>query len=252
MTKISTTIPTLTVYGGTIPDKNVMGAREFANAVHPYMNYFNITSIPEVQDWRDKTNEVSSQMNRLGNDMEVLGSVIQEYTQYQGDWDSSISYSLGDSISYSDGNLYISKQDGNTNNQPDIAPAYWYIINKGIGSLFDDKAPILGGNLNAGGYSVFNYSIASSEGITIDLSRHKFLVANLAGDSQIRFTNILSGVSEWIVELTANGFTPTWDSNVEWDSGGAEPSWSSGGDLIYFYSTDSGATVKGMRTRRGA
>ncbi len=77
MTKISTTIPTLTVYGGVIPDKSTMGAREFANAVHPYMDYFNVTSIPEVQEWRNKTNQVTTEMNTMADDMETLGQIIQ-------------------------------------------------------------------------------------------------------------------------------------------------------------------------------
>jgi len=47
-----TTLPTLTAYDpNLIPNKATMTDEEFADAIHPYLNFWNETTIPEINNW---------------------------------------------------------------------------------------------------------------------------------------------------------------------------------------------------------
>jgi len=59
-----TTIPTLTVYSGVIPDKATQTAIEFANNVYPYMKFYDETRVPEMQSHATALNTLSAEMGQ--------------------------------------------------------------------------------------------------------------------------------------------------------------------------------------------
>ncbi len=58
------TLPTLTVYNqNLIPDKSRMTDEEFADAIHPYLNFWNGTTIPELNNWNGTLEQIRQEIN---------------------------------------------------------------------------------------------------------------------------------------------------------------------------------------------
>ena len=64
-----TTLPTLTKYSGAIPNKATMDKNTFANAVHPYLNWWN-DYIPTLEEWATNLQTLSSELQTLATDTE--------------------------------------------------------------------------------------------------------------------------------------------------------------------------------------
>ena len=234
------------VYTGTIPVKGTQEPIAFSTNVGNYLDYFNDNFTPD-------TNTLVTDMNSLADDMNDLAVSLEGYTNYKGDYDASRTYAAGDSMTFTDDKLYVCTTDGTVNKSPTSDPARWHEVEKGIKNVVDDTSPELGGNLNGKGKVIFNTISAVTTGLSLDLSVSNVLKATLSADSSITFTNILSGgMIDWIIEVDAGGFTITWPTAVTWDEDGTEPQWTTGVDTAYFYSTDGGTTIKGMRVRSGA
>ena len=58
------TLPTLTAYDPSlIPNKATMTDEEFADAIHPYLNFWNGTTIPEINNWRGTLEQIRQEIN---------------------------------------------------------------------------------------------------------------------------------------------------------------------------------------------
>ncbi len=240
-----TNVPSITVYTGTVPIKAVQDPIEFSNNVGDYLDYFDAGFTPD-------TNAMIPAMNELANEMTNLGVSVEGFANYKGDYASTTIYSQGESISYADGYQYTCKLDNTLDLQPDLYPARWMRVEKGLAEVKYDTSPELGGDLDGLGETIYNTTIGTTTGLALNLSSGNILKATLTTDNSISFTNIPSGSIDWLAEITSGGFTITWDGAVEWDGDGTEPKWSLGTDTAYFYTTDGGTTIKGMRVRAGA
>jgi len=57
-------LPTLTAYDpNLIPNKATMTDEEFADAIHPYLNFWNGTTIPEINNWRGTLEQIRQEIN---------------------------------------------------------------------------------------------------------------------------------------------------------------------------------------------
>ena len=58
------TLPTLTAYDpNLIPNKATMTDEEFADAIHPYLNFWNGTTIPEINNWSPILEQIRQEIN---------------------------------------------------------------------------------------------------------------------------------------------------------------------------------------------
>ncbi|RLA73480.1 MAG: hypothetical protein DRG30_06340 [Epsilonproteobacteria bacterium] len=223
---------------GNTPIRGEQTPEEFATNVGTKLVYISDVFTP---DFNLAVLEVTNAAN-----------TIVGLTNYKGDYSSTTIYSQSESVSYADGFNYMCKVDNTLDFQPDLYPAKWQRAEKGLMEIKDDTTPELGGALNGSGRTIYNTSIATVTGLTLSLATGNILKATLTTDSSISFTNIPSGSTDWLVEVSSGGFTITWNGAVTWDGDGVEPEWSTGTDTAYFYTTDGGTTIKGMRVRAGA
>ncbi len=240
-----TNVPSITVYTGTVPFRAEQTPIVFTQNVQTYLDYFDAGFTPD-------TNVMVASMNILSTEMNLVSVAIEGFANYKGDYLSTTIYSQGESVTYTDSYSYVCKIDGTLDFQPDLYPAKWQKVEKGLTEIKYDITPELGGNLNGLGKTIYNTTIATVTGLTLNLTTGSILKAVLTTDSTIAFTNIPAGSTDWLVEVTSGGFTITWDAIVEWDGDGAEPEWTEEVDTAYFYTTDGGTTIKGMRVRAGA
>jgi len=237
-----TIVPNISVYTGTVPDRTSQSPNTFSESVGTYLDYFDQRFTPD-------TNDVIYSMNGLSIDMNNLSLIMQGYTNYKGDYSSTTIYDVSDAMTFTDDKNYVCKVGGTVDMPPDTYPAKWREVKEGILNVRDDPSPELGANLNALGRTIYNSTIGTTTGLTLAVSVSNILKATLVADSPISFTNISSGSTDWLVEIESAGFTVTWDTAVEWDGDGTEPEWGTGVDTAYFYTTDGGTTIKGMRVR---
>jgi len=238
------TLRQITTYLGTIPKKAEQDPITFSEAVGEYLDYFSTLFTPA-------TNSLVDDINQLTREINTTSISMEGYTNYKGEYDPNTIYAQGESVSIGS-DSFVSKTDNNIGFPPADYPAKWLKRATNITKIEDDISPKLASHLDANGFSVQNYTISTNTGIELDLQAANILIANLTADSTISFINIPTGTAEWMVEIKLNGFTPTWDSRVEWDREGDEPEWTAGTDTAYFYTTDSGTTIKAMRVREGA
>ncbi len=240
-----TNVPSITVYTGTVPLRADQSEIDFTQNVQTYLDYFNGGFTPD-------TNVMVPAMNQLATEMNGVAVSVEGFANYKGDYLSTTIYDQGESITYTDGYSYTCKLDNTLDFQPDLYPAKWQKVEKGLTEIKYDTTPELGGSLNGLSETIYNTTIATVTGLTLSLAIGNILKATLTSDSSIAFTNIPSGSTDWLVEVAAGGFTITWNAAVEWDGDGVEPEWSDGVDTAYFYTTNGGTTIKGMRVRAGA
>ena len=129
-----TTIPNLTPYSGAIPDKVTMDNNTFANAVHPFMAFYDTTTVPEINIHRDAMNTLSTEITAVSDNIVVMRDevivmrdIVLDASNYEGDWVAGSTYASGASISYTDGWIYYSKKDNNTDEpSSEISTDSWY------------------------------------------------------------------------------------------------------------------------------
>jgi len=115
-----TQLPTLVPYAGVIPDKFTQSARDFANAVHPFMKFYHTDTVPQINDFTGKMNtlavEIEDTAAQVASDkvyVEEIKTYVNDAINYKGEYDSTVTYALSDSVTL-DNLLYISKIDNNT------------------------------------------------------------------------------------------------------------------------------------------
>jgi len=129
-----TTIPNLTPYSGAIPDKVTMDNNTFANAVHPFMAFYDTTTVPEINIHRDAMNTLSTEITAVSDNIVVMRDevivmrdIVLDASNYEGDWVAGVTYASGASVSYVDGWMYYSKKDNNTvEPSSGISTNYWH------------------------------------------------------------------------------------------------------------------------------
>ncbi len=233
----------ISVFTGEVPDKATQTPVAFANNVGLYLDYFDEDFTPDTNTTVDKINILSEEMNIATASVELLSN-------YRGDYAAGTTYAQGESVT-DVGVGYVSKVDSNTGNTPSSSSTQWKEIVLGLIDIKDDTSPELGGDLNGAGHKIYNLTVGVTTGLTLDLSTGNILISTLTTDSTIAFTNIPSGASDWMVEVTTNGYTADWDAEVEWDESTTPPWSNSATDTAHFYTTDGGSTIKGMRVRVG-
>lgn len=239
-----TTVPAIPEYTGQVPIKDEQDQITFSNNVGNYLDYFDITFTPQSAS-------MVTAMNSLSIEMDDLSTTMVGYSNYKGDYATTTVYAQGESVTFG-GTSYVSKEDNNIDFQPDLYPAKWNKIEGGLSEVKGDLTPELGGSLNALGYTIYNATIGTVTGLSLNVGLGNILKATLTTDSSIHFSGFNAGSTDWLVEVGAAGFTITWDASVTWDGDGTEPEWTAGVDTAYFYTTDGGTSVKGMRVRAGA
>ena len=125
-----TQLPTLTPYGGAVPNKETMDREEFANAVHPYLNYFNRIFVPQMQSWSEKMNTLAGEVSEAAQTAQQASQTAEQGAQiaaaaanFAGEWDESKSYAHPVSVIY-DGTFYISLRDS-TGKDPEVEIDCW-------------------------------------------------------------------------------------------------------------------------------
>ncbi len=238
-------IPIIREYQGTVPDSSTQEPVEFSNNVGEYLGYFDTDFTPDANESFSTINNVSS-----GIDDAVL--TVEGFSSYKGDYDTGTTYNKPNTVT-SSGIDYICRGDDVLNQAPENFPGLWMQVVTGITDIVKDTNPSLGGDLNALGGKVHNVTVSTTTGLSLPLNTSNILIAELTVDSTIVFSNIKEeGFTQWYVIIASEGYTALWDDRVSWDDGDTEPSWSTTkSDLAYFYTTDGGATIKGMRIAKG-
>ena len=79
----------------------------------------------------------------------------------------------------------------------------------------------------------------------MDLSAGEYFSKTISGNTTLTFSNIPSGYSGWVLEITNGGSaTVTWPASVKWGGGVAAVLTASGVDILVFTTDDSGTTVR--------
>jgi hypothetical protein len=79
----------------------------------------------------------------------------------------------------------------------------------------------------------------------MDLAEGEYFTKTISGNTTFTFSNIPSGYSGWVFEITNGGSgTVTWPSSVKWGGGQAAVLTNPGVDILVFTTDDSGATVR--------
>ena len=79
----------------------------------------------------------------------------------------------------------------------------------------------------------------------MDLDDGEYFTKTVTANTTFTFSNIPSGYSAWVLEITNGGnYTVTWPTETKWAGGVAAPLTSSGLDVLVFTSDDSGSTVR--------
>lgn len=144
-----TIIPALTVYGGAVPDKATMTTTQFADAVHPFMAFYDTTTVPEINAHRTAMNTLSGEIQTVANDtvtvynntvslkneVTLMKDITVDASNYLGDWVanyiSGSGYPIGASVTYSDGKTYMSKVASNLAEPVSLtSDANWYYLDR--------------------------------------------------------------------------------------------------------------------------
>lgn len=72
--QITVTVPGMTQYTGTVPNKATQTKEEFANAVHPYLNYFNSTFTPNLTAVSTALTTFKTEVNELAVEVNTNAS----------------------------------------------------------------------------------------------------------------------------------------------------------------------------------
>ncbi len=236
-----TTLSNITPYQGIVPIRAEQTAIDFSTNIGIFLNYFDTHFTPE-------TNVLVAQINALSQEIGDLSLIAAGAANYKGEHIIGNSYELGWAVSVGNAE-FVSKVDGNTETPSEDTDENWFKISM---TLDRDKSPSLSSNIDARGKSIVNLSLRQQEGVVLNTKYNNILIADLTEATSIVFIDIGHGFREWMVELTTNGYYFEWQEEVIWDGDGIEPEWTEGTDLLYFYTTDRGETIKGMRTRSGA
>ena len=106
-----TELTQITSYSGIVPNKATQTKEEFANAVYPYLNYFNSTFTPQSQDLVADLNTLSTEINEAKDVCEVAKDLVN----YKGIWSTSSDYypyAVGVTVTDGD-DKYLSLVDNN-------------------------------------------------------------------------------------------------------------------------------------------
>jgi hypothetical protein len=129
-----TTLPTITQYTGQVPDRTTMDKNTFANSVYYYLKYFNGTFTPQSNDFATKLNTLSGELTQVRddtinakNDAENAKNIALASANFDGEWDSSKSYTHPVSVIYN--NVYYLSLQDSTGKEPDTNPTYWVSFN---------------------------------------------------------------------------------------------------------------------------
>ena len=87
--------------------------------------------------------------------------------------------------------------------------------------------------------------VTAMTGVDMDLSAGEYFTKTISGNTTFTFSNIPSGYTGWVLEITNGGSaTVTWPASVKWGGGQAAALTASGVDILVFSSDDSGVTVR--------
>lgn len=284
MTPITEAVPTLTVYGGVVPNKATQTVDEFANAVHPYMNFFNTDSIPEVQAFRTSLNTLATQMNTLADEVNTASqSASDSATQasayatlainsanFKGDWVANfetVGYALGYIVTYTDGHKYQSKVSNNLVEPTTLTnTTEWDFIEAVSPSELALKAPlasptftgtvtlpssILNGNLDFNGKVAndITYGHTAIPASDIDCSNSRSFSKTISAITTFTISNVPTTGKSCVIKIdliNAGAFTTSFPASVKW-VGGNVPAWSvSGKDKVVLETNDGGTTWDGI------
>jgi len=221
----------LDVYLGVVPLKTDQTPVEFTTNVQNYLNYFNDKFTPQ-------TNILVGDMNILSEELEYLSTLFGGAINYKGIYSSTIVYKKGDSVSIGAAQ-YISNIEPNPHAPTGESDENWLRV---------DKSKRLEADLDANGHVIFNNTLGSQTGFSLDLEKGNFLSATLEQDEAIEFLNIPAGTTRWYIELSANGYTVVWPESVSWPDEGYEPNWNETNvETAFFYSTDGGENIRGLK-----
>jgi len=128
-----TELPDLDNYSGVIPDKASQSKDEFADAINPYLNFWNVTAVPQLQDWGTKLRTLATEISDFATSAESSKTSAEEArdvalgaANYKGDWDSGTTYGLGESVTYNGSIMYSKIADNTTEPTAKTTTAEWF------------------------------------------------------------------------------------------------------------------------------
>lgn len=107
----------MTQYGGAIPDKSVMTKDEFADSINPYLNFFNVTTVPELTAL--ETNVNAKEISAVSASAAAVAAA-----HFQGTWTNELT-SIPQSWEY-DGVIYGVLVAGT--DSPVTTPSNWFAL----------------------------------------------------------------------------------------------------------------------------
>ena len=79
---------------------------------------FNAAIVDQLNSFISEKNAAIDEINTTRDEIDVVGDIVKSNVNYRGDWVSGTAYQTGESVTYSDGNDYLSKIDNNTDEPP--------------------------------------------------------------------------------------------------------------------------------------
>ncbi len=225
---ITVTIPTISEYTGTIPDKATQDEDIFANNVYPFHLFYNDSFITDTTQFATDLNILSGEINVVAGEVstnallaETAATIAVGAANYKGDWVAgydTIGYSIGESASYTDGFNYVSKINNNLVEPTTLTnTAEWDYIEAVSPAQLDLKAnkanPEFSGMIKET-VSVSTLTLGATSSVQTYTATADFTIVD----------DLVSGESVTLV-LVNGGFTPTYPPMTWWDNadGTTEP-----------------------------
>ena len=193
-----------------------------------------------------------SQVNAAG--VFIEGKAVTVGNNFVGNYSAGTTYSIGQSVLYTDDLFYISLVNSNVGNTPDISPSQWFPVPDVSLANYTGNATI-NGELIATSYNETFVAVTStSNAVTVNCEAGNSFSHTLTENTTFTFSNppttgTAYGFTLKIVQdAGASGYTVTWPTSVDWPSATAPTltATASAVDVFVFYTHDGGTTFYGF------
>jgi len=135
----------LPLYTGIVPNRQTDTKEAFAQNVYDmfvwtsdsFASGFNTAAesvnadITTVTNLKDTTLQYKNDTQTLKDDVTVMRDIVLDASNYMGDYDSTVAYPSGASVSFTDGYIYHSKHDNNTTSPTaGVSTTDWYFAGR--------------------------------------------------------------------------------------------------------------------------
>lgn len=248
---ITTTIPSITGYAGTVPDKATQTKTEFANSINPYLNYVDNTFVPSYELAKTALNSFATEANALATQANTDASTASaaattaQSTANASLWVSGQAYTAGQSaISPINFKTYRANTSTSGTTDPSLS-ADWTAIQAEDAT----KLPLAGGTMTGDITSLRETSVAMGAN-DINCATGNLFTKTISVATTLTVSNVptTGEAYSFVLKLTNGGSAAvTWFSGVKWAGGTAPTLTASGVDAIGFITHDGGTTWYGFK-----